>query len=338
MSRPDAIYQLTLTELAFVVIFLILLLTGWMVVKSEDDKAAALAERDAALARAAELATHVEAPEQMEQLRQALEQTKADILNTLTRHGAAHPGELLSKLVEKTQAEAENQRLKQRIADLDAQLSALAEIQNAIAAAAQTNGDTAAARDQARNEALSALSFKQALEQAAGEPVPRHREQETAQAYAQARKDARAAASGQGEGAPDVARENQDLRGQVAWMRQRLEANGGRDYPPCWADPVTGKPQYLLSIVIQEGGLGITPAWPPERGSDAARLPGIDGLANAGALSLGTFQARARPLDQDSRAHNCRHYVRLLNRAKSLESFNRYRYAVEEFFYKFEVR
>ncbi len=336
MSRPDAIYQLTLTELAFVVIFLILLLTGWMVVKSENDKTAALAERDAALARAAELAAHTESPDQLEQLRQALAQAKADILSALAQHGAAHPDEVLSKLVEKSQAEAENQRLKQHVADLDAQLSALAEIQEAIAAAAPASGGTAAARDHARDEALSALSFKQALEHAAGEPVPRHREQETAEAYAQARKDARAAGTGQG--APDLARENQDLRGQVAWMRQRLEAHGGRDYPPCWAEPVTGKPQYLLAIVIQEGGLGIAPIWPPEREADAARLPGIDGLVNAGALSLGGFQARARPLDQDSRARNCRHYVRLLNRAKNLQSFNRARYAVEEFFYKFEVR
>lgn len=335
MSRPDPIYQLTLTELAFVVIFLILLLTGWMVVKSDEDKTTALAERDAALARAAELAAHIESPEQMEQLRQALEQAKTDILNTLDRHGVAHPDDVLSKLVENSQAAAENQRLKQRIADLDAQLSALAEIQNAIAAA-QASGDSAAARDQARNEALSALSFKRALEQAAGEPVPRHREQETAEAYAQARQQAKAAAGGQG--APDLARENQDLRGQVAWMQQRLEAHGGRDYPPCWADAATGKPQYLLSIVIQEGGLGIAPVWPPEREADAARLPGIDGLVNAGMLSLSAFQARARPLDQDSRARNCRHYVRLLNRARSLESFNRSRYAVEEFFYKFEVR
>jgi hypothetical protein len=332
-QRTDQVYPLSLTELAFVVIFLILLLTGWMVVSSGEELAAAQRQRDEALARTAELSSG-DALERLQALDQSLRQTQAEIKALLADSGARDPDGLLSELVRRSRAEADSARLRQRVEDLDAQLSASQEIRKQVEAAAGQAGTHPGA---VKEQIVSALEFKRALEQAAGEPVPPRQEQQAAQDYAAARREL-SALRADGRSGADIARENQDLRGQMAWLRQRLEANGGRDYPPCWADPATGKPQYLFTIVIQDGGLRIEAAWPPERATDAERLPGIGGLAGVGPLSLTAFQARTRPLDADSRERNCRHYVRLVNHVRSLDSFNRYRYAVEEFFYKFEVR
>jgi hypothetical protein len=344
-ERTDRIYQLTLTELAFIVIFLILLLTGWMIVKTEDEKAAALEQRDAALARAAELSGGGEGLARLENLHESLRQTEAEIRRILAGQRHGDPDELVSELVAKTEAESQNRQLRQRIEDLDAQLSTLREIGAMVEEAANSSGggegkgqaDASAGREAARAEILSALIFKRALEQASGETVGRRREPEHAADYAKALREWRARPADSGN-VRRLDRENEDLRGQLAWMQNRLDARGGRDYPPCWAEPGTGKPQYLLAIEIRDGGLKIEPAWPPERNGDAGRLPGADSLVGSETLSLSAFRARARPLDADSRQKNCRHYVRLINRVKSLDVFNRHRYAVEEFFYKFEAR
>jgi hypothetical protein len=261
-GRADQVYQLTLTELAFIVIFLILLLAGWMSVKTEREKEAAVRQREEALSRLAELAKDNGAAARLEHLHESLRRAEQDIRQLLAGQGIAHPDDIVSELVKKGRAEAENWRLQQRIEDLDAQLSALEEIR----------------------------------------------------------------------------KENRDLRAQAAWMRNQLDARGGRDYPPCWVEENTGKPQYLFTIEIRDGGLRIDPAWPPERNGDARQLPGMDGLAGAGPLTIPVFRARVQALDEDSKTKNCRHYVRLVNRVGSLAAFNRQRYAVEEFFYKFEIR
>jgi hypothetical protein len=339
-TRTDQVYQLTLTELAFIVIFLILLLTGWMIVKTEDEKTALLKQRDEALA---ELSGSGEKLARLEELHESLRQTEADIRRILVEERRGNPDELLSELVAKSRIVAQNRQLERRIEDLDAQLSALREIRSIVEEAAnsagggegKTQGEAVAGREAARAEILSALVFKRALEQASGKAVERRRERETAQTYAEA---LRERPTQPADAARRLARENEDLRGQMAWMQNRLAARGGRDYPPCWAEPGTGRPQYLLAIEIRDGGLKIEPAWPPERADEARRLPGVDSLAGAGTVSLSAFRARTQPLDADSRQKNCRHYVRLVNRVKNLDVFNRHRYAVEEFFYKFEAR
>ncbi|CAL1240812.1 hypothetical protein [Candidatus Methylocalor cossyra] len=285
-GRPDRIYPLTLAELAFIIIFLILVLTGGMMVKGKGgDREALPAGPPPALSAPGD-----------------------------------DPDRILSALVRK----AEGQRLRQRIEDLEARLSALEEVKQRL----PENPEPAAA------ELASALVFKRALERAAGEPIPPGREAELAAAYAEARR----ARPGGPDGVAQLARENRDLRAQLAWRESQAASRGGRDFPPCWVDGVTGKPQYLFAIEIRPRGLGIAPAWPAERDQDAAQLPGVAELAGAGVLPLAQFRARVAPLDAHSRRHHCRHYVRLINRVTDLATFNRQRYAVEEFFYKYEPR
>jgi hypothetical protein len=332
-NRTDQIYQLTLTELAFIVIFLILLLTGWMIVKTEDDRDTALKEKEAALARV-EALSEDGIIERLQAQEASLRQAEQALGQMLAAQGTADPGALISELVKKAGAEAENQRLKKRIEDLDAQLSALEAVKKIVE---DTAGSGAAGRESAAPELLSALEFKRSVEKEAGEPVQRGREREQARRYAAAAQAVQAGAGGT-EGLAGLVRENRDLRARAAWMRSQLEARGGRDFPPCWAEEATGKPQYLFTIELRDGSLRVEPAWPPERNADAERTPGLAGLVGAGSLSIPAFRARVQPLDADSRAKNCRHYVRLANRVQNLATFNRLRYTVEEFFYKFEIR
>ena len=81
--------------------------------------------------------------------------------------------------------------------------------------------------------------------------------------------------------AGDVAKENANLRGQVAFLRGRLEARGGRDYPPCWADEATGRVQMLFNIELTDSNVVIAPGWPESRTLDAMELPGLRPLIDA---------------------------------------------------------
>jgi hypothetical protein len=76
---------------------------------------------------------------------------------------------------------------------------------------------------------------------------------------------------------------------------------------------------------------------------DACRLllpkrRGRYGLLNAKGLSLAEFNGLMQGIDQKTRAANCRHYVILDNHVGDLTTFNRLRFGVENFFYKYEKR
>jgi hypothetical protein len=133
-------------------------------------------------------------------------------------------------------------------------------------------------------------------------------------------------------------KENADLHGQVTYLRKRLDARGGRDYPPCWANEQTGKVEFLFTVDILSEGLRITPAWPDTRQADAAALPGVAKLTAPRPLSRAEFSASMQGIDRLSKTKECRHYVYLKNQVTDLESFNQSRYAIEDFFYKLELR
>lgn len=135
-----------------------------------------------------------------------------------------------------------------------------------------------------------------------------------------------------------LAAENSDLRGQVAFLKGKLEAHGGRDYPPCWADEATGRVEYLFAIEILPEGLKISRSWPAKRQANAEALPQIEKLTAARTHRLAEFNTLMQGIDRVSKEKNCRHYVTIKNRVNDLELFNRYRYGIENYFYKFEVR
>jgi hypothetical protein len=134
-----------------------------------------------------------------------------------------------------------------------------------------------------------------------------------------------------------IRRENSDLIGQIQFLKNRLEANGGLDFPPCWAD-VNGKVQYLLTVDLYEDRLGVSRAWPDSREVDAQALPNISTVMANAKPDYATFLGAIKPISDLSRKLNCRHYVRIQNRITDAVTSDRRRLSIEDHFYKHEVR
>ena len=365
MRSNDQVFQLSLTEIAFVIVFLLLLLLGWMVFDAERDRSRAL-DPTHKLADARALIA-------------AAERARIDLDDVVRQSGTADRADVISRLIEREKLSAVNAALRSRIEELDRTLSTLTEIRNAIAAekakngratdelrrdvltglamaaavrqslvegrARQERGGGAAqhvvSRESLLAEARSAIALKAAIERRLRTELDRRLDAGTEAAVAAELVAAARSLSSHHGTAQDfrlAQKENKDLRGQIAFLTSRPGGKGGRDYPPCWAEESTGKLQYLFAIDIRNEGLTIRAAWTEARDADAKLLPGITALLAHSPMTLTEFNAAMHGIDQSSKTKKCRHYVLLRNHVRDLEVFNRYRYAVESYFYKLELR
>ena len=408
-QRNDQVFQLSLTEIAFTIAFILLLLLGYLVFKEESLRKAA--EAELAKVQSAEGAAA------------ALDAARVAIKATLQGTGVGSPDEVITKLIAVEDVRAERDRLKKRVEDLDAKLTALEELRKRLEEAGR-----ASRPDMTSDEVTTALALqdqvRKAIEEAESAPpeVPASAVQpagkaasaaasaaastktapaeaatnptkpiaassspiETGLSASRARRDAEAlgkvrqaiaatgelkkqlklqlnrdlppgqeaqtvrdlvsAAKGYGELAKaganpeQIRRENADLRGQVAFLKNRLDARGGRDYPPCWADE-DGKVEFLFSVELKPDTVVVTPAWPPRRETAARALPGIAEVLT-GPHSNQDFVTRIQGIFNWSRQQDpeCRHYVQLRSSIADAVQSDRARLLVERFFYKTEVR
>ena len=134
-----------------------------------------------------------------------------------------------------------------------------------------------------------------------------------------------------------VKKQNSDLKGQIQFLKKKLEANGGMDFPPCWAD-ASGKVQMLLTVELHEGDLNVSRAWPDSREADAKALPNISAVMAVPTADYPSFLRAVKPISDLSRQLNCRHYVRIKNMIPDAVTSDRRRLSVEDYFYKVEVR
>jgi hypothetical protein len=392
-QRNDQVFQLSLTEIAFTIAFLLLLLLGYLVFKEQADRKAA---EDA-----------LREVQGIERATSALDKAKSEFAEVLRSFEVSAPDEVISRLIAAEDVRAERDSLRTRVDELDAKLTALAELQKLVEAAGSAAKQGVAAAEVAsalalqseirtalaatarpllsdippeasqatsvpqvvpsqsrpaaatstfmhlseeqrsrRNEAGVAL-VRQALKtnaafrhQAKSQlllDIPPGREVHLVEEVVRAAKGyAELSKSGSN---PDVIRkENSDLRGQVAFLKNRLDARGGRDWPPCWADE-DGKVEFLFSIDLRADAVVVTGAWPAKREPDAKALPGITEVL-AGPLSFQDFQTRVRGIFDWSKRHDpqCRHYVHLRSSISDAVQSDRARLMVENYFYKAEVR
>lgn len=403
-QRNDQVFQLSLTEIAFTIAFILLLLLGYLVFKEESARKAA--EAELAKVQSAEGATA------------ALDAARVAMKATLEGMGAGSPDEVITKLIAVEDVRAERDRLKKQVEDLDAKLTALEELRKQLeeagragrpdvtsevvttalalqdqvrkaiedaegappvapASAAQPAGKVVSPAASASRSALASAGRMKEVASASS-PI------ETTSSPSRARRDAEAlakvrqaivitgelkkqlkaqfnkdlppgqetqtvrevvsAAKGYGELAraganpEQIRRENSDLRGQVAFLKNRLDARGGRDYPPCWADE-TGKVEFLFSVELKLDSVAVTPAWPPGREAAARALPGMVEIL-AGPHSTQDFVSRIQGIFNWSRHQDpeCRHYVQLRSSIADAVQSDRARLLVESFFYKTEIR
>jgi len=134
-----------------------------------------------------------------------------------------------------------------------------------------------------------------------------------------------------------VLQEQKTLKGRLAYMQKKLQENG-LDHPPCWADAQSGAVEYLYSITLYENKMHITAAWPGHRKADLRLIPGAKKLAGT-TVTLKQLDRQVAPLFAWSKAHNCRHFVRIKDDSKtSKEAFKRQMLAIEAYFYKYLER
>ena len=108
--------------------------------------------------------------------------------------------------------------------------------------------------------------------------------------------------------------------------------------PPCWPNPVNGKPEYALDVQLLPTRLEVVGVWPAHREADASKIPGLKELAQ-GVADLESFHREASKVLLWSNEHECRHYVRIIDSPDTDKAtFKRLLLLVENYFYKYLVQ
>lgn len=127
------------------------------------------------------------------------------------------------------------------------------------------------------------------------------------------------------------------LRGQIQYFTNRDKFRG-LDHPPCWADE-NGKIDYLFSVETRSDGFVTTKGWPQSREQDARALPSIAQALSDGSVNAAAFSASMKPILDWSKNQNpqCRHFVYLTTTIGNADARDSARKLVEAFFYKYEA-
>jgi len=306
-KKNDQVFQLSLTELAFTLVFLLLLLCGWIVIAQKID----FAKKEEA-----NRVLIVEA----KRMRSEAERTLADVRGALSGH-AANPDEAITELRKCSRREMENDALRAQVESQGTKLTALAAVQEAL--------NNKAGSEALQQEIETALAFMKAYQDKAKKQVQPDKVERLAAQCAEAESTI-----------AGVAKDNQNLRGQVAFMSKQVasfKGTKGFGLPPCWVD-TEGRVQRLFSVEVTEQGVIVRPGWPPERAEDASKLPNIAAaLASETVQSISTFKNGVTPILDWSKKQDpeCRHYASIGVSATSANASVAGDNAVNEYFYPF---
>lgn len=306
-KKNDQVFQLSLTELAFTLVFLLLLLCGWIVASQKMDFDRKEAANRNLIIEAKEL--KVEA-----------ERTLAEVQAVLSSQ-VTNPEAAVSELRKCSRRETENEVLRAQLANQGTKLTALVAVDEAL--------KSKAGSEELQKEVEEALAFKKAYQEKTGKALRRDEVEKLAAQCAEAE----TKISG-------IAKDNQNLRGQVAFMGKQVAAvkgTKGFGLPPCWVD-AEGKVQRLFSVEVTEQGLIVRPGWPPERTADANNLPNINAaLANESVQSISAFRMGVTPILDWSKKQDpeCRHYASIGVSATTVNVSVAGDNAVNDYFYPF---
>lgn len=358
-NKSDQIFQLSLTEIAFILVFILMFLLGSMVFLANKENQ--------------DLKKTLNSLVDFEQKKVALDKATKLLEETLAGKDISNPEEVIKNLVDTVNTQEEIAKLKKLIVDQDTKITALSEIQKAIDAA-KGQGDGALVQEQIEKALTLSKELKEQLQARLEKPEDKalledidrvaERVKELVAGVQKLEKSFKddpllAALPGEipeqklenlvkeyrefdalkkdGSNPILIKKENSDLKGQIQFLKNRLEANGGMDLPPCWAD-ANGKVQMLLTVELHENELNVSRAWPDSREADAKALPNISAVMAAHTADYSSFLRAVKPISDLSRQLNCRHYVRIKNMIPDAVTSDRRRLSIEDYFYKVEVR
>lgn len=118
-DRKDSVFQLSLTEIAFTIIFILLLLLGYMVAKEQ-------AERRRLEQQVSKLTSEAASA-------QAIKDARREFETAIAASGGLASDDVITRLVEASRLRSESRSQQRRIADLDARLTALQDLRNELA-------------------------------------------------------------------------------------------------------------------------------------------------------------------------------------------------------------
>lgn len=327
--KNEGIFQLSLTEIAFMLIFILLLLFGLMYFNLAKEH----------YRQQATLAKYRQSLDNYEQNQKVV----ADAIQLLKIQNV-NPDEIISQLKAMIESKSEVELLKAKLQDQENLLTSLTEILGSdlskeelnerltelslfneqILQAAQNSGVDPKNLDALSDYLKQALQLNKLVESALPQDLEQTQKDALIQDLVTKLND------------PNT-KDNLNLQGQVAYLRKRLESQGGRDLPPCWANPETGNIDYLFRMDIFPNGIKVTPIWATHRAEEASKIPNVDKLSGK-LLPRSQFQQLVQPIRKLTDEMQCRHYVHMKNNVTDLKTFNSMRYAIEHVFYKLEVR
>lgn len=130
---------------------------------------------------------------------------------------------------------------------------------------------------------------------------------------------------------------NEKLSTQNAYL-QRLAGLGD---PPCWISAESYRPQYLLDVTIKpDSSYVVKPFWPKEREDEALRIPGVAEMVKMKHLSKAEFSRESQKILNYAKSTNlesCRYFVRMTNEISDRKKGDMARLTLENYFYKYEV-
>jgi len=318
IKQDDRVFQLSLTEIAFILIFILLFLLGYLIQQNK-------AEIEA-------LNNKVNSYKNIEVQLQALNALKVDLERMLINLGIRKPDEALSKLIDAKSLEIEKIQVKKSLEEVDQKLTALEEIKKTIKEDLKSDNPNS---DRYIEALEKSKSISKLLKDTLNKDIPPEKEAEEIKSILSQYKEQNAAGSTP---VAYIKKENSDLKGQIIFLKRKLDANGGRDFPPCWADENTGRVQTLFTITLLADGIEITKAWPEIRESDAMSLPNIENLISGNTIPYSDFGNEISGIFNISKQAGCRHYVNLRSQITDAVQSDRARLMIENYFYKIELR
>lgn len=307
-KKNDQVFSTSLSEIAFTLVFLLMLLLGYMILMEQKEKTelqGRLADVRLAQSFEASKVAMEKAKLQFESAKVAMVKATLKFESALASAGHPSPHEITTKLVAAIDVLAERDQLRAALQDLTERMSALEALRERINRAGAGQGEKVI-----RDELERALVLQEEFRTNPGK-----------------------------NNLSVVKEENEKLRGQIQYFTNRDKLRG-LDHPPCWAD-ADGKIEYLFKVETRPDGFITTKAWPTNREQEASfLLSKMDEALPVGIMKPAAFLAAMQPILAWSKNQKpeCRHFVYLATTIGVADDRDTARKFVEGFFYKLEVK
>jgi hypothetical protein len=366
-TKNDQVFATSLSEIAFTLVFILMLLLGFLVVQERQDREKAEGE----LAKVQQVRTTESATKMLDEARQKL----ADALKD---RGVVNPAELAQAVANTGEIASERDRLRQQVFDISKKMEALedlrAEMENAGKAHSEqitreqveeamqlrdeiekmVADDRPKTSDSETNQSSNRIAVKRAVEgvkqaivsnnelhqqvlRKLGIEVRPGEESKVIQDLVDGARAAALAGASKGKVAA-VKAENEQLRTQVAFYENRDKLRG-LDHPPCWMDKGS-KIEYIFNVQTTQAGFVVTPGWPLHRELDAKAIAGSALILGkfGSAMSANEFNRSARPFLEEGKRQSpeCRHFIYLSSTIADADRRDQSRRLANSHFYVLE--